>query len=557
MDDGTGFLRRRDVDIALQPQVLSVLRYLLENRDRIVSKDELVEALWDGRIVSDAALNTRLRDVRRALGDDGKEQRFVRTFPKRGVQFVAPVTESEGHDAVAPSLDPDATPGRNVPIASRRLVPRRAAFAVAGLLLLGAGAIGVYRLPHSRVLDMTLSLPAQPSIAVLRFTTDEPAEHRHIADGLAEDLIADLAQFDELFVISRNTAFTFNPETIDPRQVRQELGVEFVARGSVRRTDQSLRVIAELVDTATGEAVWTERFDRPVSDVFLIQDEISDAISGRILPEMVKARVVSTRRTPTDDLSAWDLLIQAKAQQAVFSKDGQERAISLARAALDRDPDLWAALSLIAQAKGNLFFWSDGDKRLRDDAISAARQALEMTPDDPMAYAALGYVYRFTGEESRAVRNLERAVALNPNSAIIRLQLAHTLDWFRKQERALPEIERAIRLSPRDPLLQNMLFYKAHILFHLQRYEESLEAAELMGAVVSSGPWEIFYHFMRAAALAELGREAEARAAIEAAQSLKPGLTLTTMKARFDRSKNHPKNRALWLASLKKAGLPD
>lgn len=531
-----GLLFKGGAPVALQPQVLTLLIYLVQNRDRIISKDELIDALWDGRIVSDAALNTRIRDVRRVLEDDGREQRFIKTFPKRGVQFVADTTVPS-----AEILEParGARPRRRLQFAALAV-----AFAVAIALVFAT-------------LDRPSDLPItdQPSLAVLKFTTDTSDERDFVAEGMAEDLIADLSQFKELFVISRSTSFTLDTETADPRALREELGVAFVARGSVRRAGDDLRVTAELIDTETGGIVWSERFQRPLSDVFDIQDEISDAIAGRILPELVRARVTATRNSQSDDLSAWDLLLQAKSHQTVFTRDGQERAISLARAALDRDPGLASAHSLIAQARGNLFFWSDGDVDVRDAAIASARQALEMDPNDPMAHAALGYVYRFTGDETRAIGNLERAVELNPNSALIRLQFGHTLDWFRHQDRALSEIERAIRLSPRDPLLQNMLFYKAHILFHLARYEESLAAADGMAAVLSSGPWEMFYHLMRASALAEMGRADEAQAAIDAVAELNPSLTLSALQARFDRTQNHPENRANWLASLKKAGL--
>lgn len=552
-----GGLTRLGTDVPLQPQVLALLEFLVENRDRIVSKDELVDTIWEGRIVSDAVLNTRIRDVRRALGDDRKAQRFVRTYPKRGVRFVASTAESArdggGGDRPNGFVAADDTHSGLAQPRWRRL-RFLSPLAVLSILILSVLAVLV---GQSDPTDDALPLPDRPSIAVLRFESDDSDGRAFVADGLAEDLIADLSQFKELFVISRNTSFTYDPRDTDPRKLGRELGVAFVARGSLKSIHDEVRVTAELVDAVTGEAIWSERFDRNSSDVFAIQDEISDAISGRLLPEMVKAHVRSKRGDPREDLSAWDLFLQAKAHQTVFSREGQERAISLAKAALDRVPSFAAAYSLIAQAKGNLFFWSDGTAQLRDEAIQAARQALLMDPDDPVAYAALGYVYRFTGDEARAIGNLERAVVLNPNNATIRLQLAHTLDWFRHQARALPQIEHAIRLSPRDPLLQNMLFYKAHILFHLQEYEESLGAADAMGAVVSSGPWETFYHLMRAAALAELDREEKAKAAIDAVRDLNPNLSLTALKARFDKSKNHPENRAQWLSSLRKAGLPD
>lgn len=553
----TGFLTRHGTDVPMQPQVLEVLKYLINNRTRIVSKDELVDALWDGRVVSDAVLNTRIRDVRRVLGDDGKAKRYLKTYPKRGIQFVAPTQELiEGHDAV-PAPDrgalADTLPEHNAP----RSRMRRSQIALSGLIFAVLVVVSVLLFAPNDPADIRLELPEQPSVAVLRFQTNDTGSRAILADGLAEDLIADLSQFNELFVISRNTSFTFDPSAADPRIVGRELGVRFVARGSLRTVEDGIRVTAELVDAQTGQVIWTEEFTRPANDLFAIQEEISDAISARLLPEMVNARVRDAREQTTDDLSAWDLFLQATAHQTVFSREGQERAISLARAALDRDPNLAAAYSLIAQAQGNLFFWSDDALQVLDEAIAAAQQALAMNPDDPMAYAALGYVYRFTGDEARAIGNLERAVLLNPNNATIRLQLAHTLDWFRHQSRALPEIELAIRLSPRDPLLQNMLFYKAHILFHLEEYHASLEASDAMGAVVSSGPWELFYHLMRAAALARLDRGVEAQAAIDAAIVLNPALSITTLRARFDRSQNHPQNRALWLAALEDAGLPD
>lgn len=541
-------LLRDGAEVPLQPQVLSLLAYLIENRDRIVSKDELIDALWNGRIVSDAALNTRIRDVRRALEDDGREQRYIRTFPKRGVQFVAGVDEAP--DLSSRSIEQtDAQPG-SVP---RRWPPPLLRSAVAVLAVV-AVLIGFSQIIRPERAD---PIADQPSIAVLKFTSTATSGPEFLAEGVAVDLIANLSQFPELFVISRNTSFTFDPGTTDARHLREALGVEFVVQGSVGTADGKVHVKAELIDTETGELVWAERLERPLKDVFGIQSEFSDAIAGRLLPEMTRSRVASNRTQRTAELSAWDLLLQARAHQVVFTPDGQARAISLAEAALDRDPQLSAAYAVIAQAKGNLFFWSDGDLGTRDAAISAAQDALSIDPNDPMALAALGYVYRFTGEEARAIGNLERAVELNPNNALIRLQYAHTLDWFRHQTRALPEIETAISLSPRDPLLQNMLFYKAHILFHLERYDEALAATDKMGAVLSSGPWEVFYHLMRAAILAELGRINEAGAEISAATGLNPGLTLTAMKARFDKSKNHPDNRAIWLASLEKAGLAD
>jgi len=232
--------------------------------------------------------------------------------------------------------------------------------------------------------------------------------------------------------------------------------------------------------------------------------------------------------------------------------------IQFAERAIARDPDFAAAYSLQARALGTIFFfqWSDTPQDTLVAATEAARRAISLDDRDAQAHAALGYIYRFTGDAEPAIANLERAVMLNPNDARIRLELAHTYDWFRMQDLALPQIEMAINLSPRDPMLQNMYFYKGHILFHLGRHEEAIEAAHQLGAVATSNTWRVFHHLLRAANLTELNRGEEASKAIEAALLINPKLSLSAMRRQFAGSKNHPENRKLWLESLKNAGMP-
>ncbi|MFT7673978.1 MAG: tetratricopeptide (TPR) repeat protein, partial [Gammaproteobacteria bacterium] len=172
------------------------------------------------------------------------------------------------------------------------------------------------------------------------------------------------------------------------------------------------------------------------------------------------------------------------------------------------------------------------------------------------AYAALAYIYRYIGDETSSIANLERATFLNPTDASIKLEYTHTLDWFRHQIPALPEINKAIKLSPRDPRLENMLFYKAHIQFHLFEFENSLTTTKEMSGVLTTDTWRVFYYLMRAANQAQLGRNDSAKQSIQAALKVNPKLTLSAMRKRFKSSKNHPENRRFWLESLEKAGLP-
>jgi len=401
-------------------------------------------------------------------------------------------------------------------------------------------------------------LPDKPSIAVLPFEnlSDDPKQE-YFADGLTEDLIINLSLYRELFVISRNSSFTYKGTAVDVKRVGRELGVAFVVEGSVRRENDQVRVNTQLIDAQTGSNVWADRFDRELTGIFAVQDEITRAIAGRLAPEVAKARIEGAKDKPTDDLEAWDLYLRARDTQSNYTRNMQEEAIRLGGLSIARDPGFAAPYGLIARAKGTQFFyrWADDPERTLADAIEHAQSAIRLSGNDPAGYAALGYVYRLTGDETRSIANLERAAELNPNDANIRLELAHTLDWFRQQERALPEILEAIRLSPRDPRLQMMLFYKSHILFHLRDFEASLAAAKEMSSAMKTPTWRTWYHLIRAANFAQLGRSSEAKAEIESALTLNPKLSLASMRRRFEGSKNHPENRRIWLDSLRKAGL--
>jgi TolB-like protein/DNA-binding winged helix-turn-helix (wHTH) protein/Flp pilus assembly protein TadD len=534
-------LQRHGTPINLEPQGMRLLAYLIDHRDRIVSKDELIREIWDDRAITDAALNTRIRSIRRALGDDRSSQSFLRTFPKRGFRFVGAI------DGEAPP-DADAAPRRK--------------FLLAGVVALGVVASVAGILAHLFPGSDTpagLALPDRPSLAVVSFDNlGDAGREQHFVNGLTEDLTMHLSRYRELFVISSATIASYAAQGTDSVELARELGVAYVVRGSVRRNGDHVRVRSELIDIAAGETVWAEHFDSEMTDLFKVQDEISRAVVGRLVPQLVEAGAARLVGRPTDSLGAWDLYLRALSRQADFSEGAQLETVRLARMAIALDDRFAAAHSLLARALGTVFFfgWTDTPEETLAQANDAARQAIELDDRDAVAYAALGYIQRFAGEAEPAIANLERAAALNPNDARIRLELAHTLDWFRLQERALPQIELAIRLSPRDPLLQNMYFYKGHILFHLGRHEEALDTARLLAAVATSDTWKIFHHLLRAANLAEMDRTAEARAAIDHALAINPRLSQTTMRAQFEGSKNHPENRRLWLESLAKAGLP-
>lgn len=522
--------------VALEPQALQLLEFLIKHRAGIVSKQDLIDEIWDGKAITDAALNTRIHSVRKALGDTASTSQFIKTYPKRGFQFVATVTTDQ----------PEDEPQK----------PKRwlLSLATASVVLLG-----IVWISFSGE-DLTQLATEKPSIAVVQFDdlSGDPSD-RYFVEGLTDELIGHLSRNRDLFVVSSATMFSYANETDTAIEIARDLGVSYVVRGSVRREEERIRVSGELVDVEARETIWAEAFEHELTDIFFVQKEISRAITGRLLPEIYQSDGLQGLDKPTVDLGAWDLYLRGRVRQAVFSKEAQADALRFAEEALALDPDFAAAHSLKARALGTTFFfqWSDASQDTLVAATEAAKRAIELDDRDAQAHAALGYIYRFTGESEPAIANLERAVLLNPNNARIRLELAHTYDWFRMQKEALPHIEMALKLSPRDPMLQNMYFYQGHILFHLGRHEEALVAARQLGAVATSNTWRVFYHLLRAANHNELGQPEEAQKAVDAALEINPKLSITAMQRQFAGSKNHPENRRIWLTSLRSAGLPD
>lgn len=280
--DSAHGLTRAGAPVALEPQALQLLEFLVSRRDEIVSKQDIIDEIWNGNAITDAALNTRIRSVRKALGDTAATSRFIKTYPKRGFQFVAPVSMVEPLEQAKPKIS------RRWPLAT---------------ILAATGVLSVWILLTGDGPD-TMDV-GRPSIAVTRFNDlSEGASARYFADGLTDDLTAHLSRNRELFVVSSATVFSYVEEPATPLEIARDLGVEYVVRGSIRRAGDKVRVSGELVEVRANETVWAETFERELIDIFEVQDEISQAIAGRLLPEIYQADVTEVLGKPTDDLGA-------------------------------------------------------------------------------------------------------------------------------------------------------------------------------------------------------------------------------------------------------------
>ncbi len=256
-------------EISVEPQVFSLVQFLIENRDRVVSKDAIIEHIWDGRIVSDGTLNSRINSARRALGDDGKAQAVIKTFPRRGFRFVAVVNGDD--DTALQATPPDSATGK-------------------------------------------------PSIAVLPFDnlSGDP-EQTYFCDGITEDIITALSHIRQFFVIARNTMFTYKGQAVDVQAVADELGVRYVLEGSVRKVGDRVRISAQLIDGPTRNQMWAENYDRDLADIFEVQDEITGTVVGRIEPELSRAEQERAKQKPPESLDAWDLYQRGMANLFPFA----------------------------------------------------------------------------------------------------------------------------------------------------------------------------------------------------------------------------------------------
>ena len=296
--------------VPLEPQVFDVLLYLLEHRDRVVGKDELFDKVWDGRIVSESTLTSRINAVRRAINDTGKEQRLLRTIARKGFRFVGDVEVER--PAAAPPTDHAASQDGEPP---------------------------------------RLSLPAldRTAIAVLPFSNlSDEAEQEYFSDGISEDIITALSKLRWFYVIARNSSFVYKNKSVHLKQIGDELGVAYVIEGSVRKDGERVRITAQLNEVATGSHIWAERYDRDLADVFAVQDEITESIVAAIEPQLYAAENFKAQRKAPDSMDAWDLVMRALSHYWRVTRQDNTVAQALLEKAIKIDPQYGQALGVLA-----------------------------------------------------------------------------------------------------------------------------------------------------------------------------------------------------------------
>jgi TolB-like protein len=428
-------LTRAKIAVHVEPQVFDLLIYLMQNCDRVVSKDDLIASVWGGRIVSDSTLTSRINAARTAVGDSGENQKLIRTVARKGFRFVGTLRRQSD----------DGPPPDEI----------------------------------QALLNPVLPLPDRPAIAVLPFNnmSDDP-EQEYFSEGISEDIITALSKLRWFFVIARNSSFVYKGKPTHLKQIAEELGVGYVIEGSVRKGGDRVRITVQLNDVATGSHIWAERYDRSLTDVFAVQDEITEAIVAAIEPQIYAAENFRAQRKPPDSLDAWDLVMRALSHYWRVTRQDNVVAQALLEKATAIDSNYGQALGVLATSHtfSAHMGWEDMTMAM-PVAERAALAAIRMDSEDPWAHHALGCVYLFTRRFDDSLAEFELALRLNPNFALTQGYYGLALSYCGRWEEANIAARRALRLSPRDPFSAVYCGIAAYAQFIGCNYEEAMRLA--------------------------------------------------------------------------------
>jgi len=491
--------------IVLGQRAVALLRLLLEQAGTPVPKDALFEAAWPGLAVEDSNLTVQSAALRRVFDEAGGGSNWIETMPRRGYRYVGPAV------AIGSSPTAPAPP------------------------------------------DLPLVLPDKPSVAVLPFTnlSGDP-EQEYFADGMVEDVIAGLSRIKWLFIIARNSSFTYKGIAVDVKRVGRELGVRYLVQGSVRKDGRRVRISAQMIEAETGHQLWSERFERPLDDVFALQDEIALNVVSAIEPSLRRAEVERVKRKRPDSLDAYDLVLQAGPDVDSGMPARVTNALVLLDRALALDPAYALAHAFAAMCYHCLYLRSGLHEDDRLASVRHAQAAIVHGRDDALALTHAGFSIGMDGHDrAAAFTALEAALAISPSSALTYILGSVILAWGGDAERAIEWSEWGMRLSPLDPWAFAAFDAQALSHFHLGRYDKAAQAAYKS---VHANPAHSITYVQLAAALAKLGRLEEAKAAAARVLELHPTFRYSRQFAGVNCA---PALATSFGSALRAAGLPE
>jgi TolB-like protein/DNA-binding winged helix-turn-helix (wHTH) protein len=455
-------LRRVGESVHIEPQVFDIIVHLVRNRDRFVSKDELIERIWNGRVISEAALSSRINGARRALGDNGNDQNFIKTLHKRGFRFVADVQE------VSVNSDQDAAP----------LVPD--AVALSGAPVKVSVSAEVSGLGDVVSESIRAEAVTRSSIAVMPFRNmSGDQENDYFSYGLTEDVIRLLARNRWLAVISRHSTIAFQGRPVDAREIGEQLGVRYLVVGSVRKNREAVRITAELVRTADGEQLWSDTYDLQLEYIFDIQEEMATQIAATIEPELSKVEQKLAARKEPSSLDAWDCYQRGLWNLWRFTEPGFDAAEGYFQRAIAADQKFargHGALGYVNVQRALVDEPKNRSARL-EIAMRQARHAVLLDDLDCFCHCVLGRALCLTRRNDEALAALDVSLELNPSFAQAYFAQGFNLLWYGREIESEALLDRATTLSPRDSHLWSFHHVRSWTHFSLEEYEIAVEFA--------------------------------------------------------------------------------
>lgn len=470
-------LRRCGEPRAIEPKAFDLLLYLVRNRDRLVTKDEILDAVWEGRIVSEATLSSYINAARKAIGDSGKTQAFIRTLPRRGFRFMGEVSSN---------------------------LPRLEA--------------------PNQLNQPSLSFTSKPSIAVLPFrnmSTDP--EQEYFSHGIAEDITTRLSKVSSLFVFAFNSSALYAGMSAATRQIGVDLGAQYVLDGSVRKAGEKVRISTELFYGNNGGQIWAEHYDRELVDIFAVQDEVTEEIVKALSVKLTPDERQHLQHTGTLNLEAHDLFLRGREKRAQQTEQTNAEAKLLFERALDADKRFSAAAAYLSVTYGRDYAnqWARPARKSLELQVHWAERSVELDEDEPLAHGVLAVAYLWVRRHDEAIAAANKALKLNPNFAFAYMALGWTYHYVGEQSKAIDLIERSMRLDPNHP--DFYFHFLAQALFQMERFDD---AATMLKRRLERSPHSDISRVLLAATYGFLGRRDEAHSEWHQALASNPNYSL-------------------------------
>jgi len=526
LDLARGCLLHQGREVALRPKTFAVLTHLVDRAGALVSKDELLAAVWPNLVVTDDTLVQSIGELRRALAVAGKD--YITTVPRRGYRFEMP------EPVTAPELIPDPTPAPTTAppptVAEQRVLRLRWKFGIAASLLLGIAVVASWFFTRDNGPPPGELIDARPAIAVLPFQDQgDDRSREYLADGLTQDLIHSLGRFSALTVMSWNAVATYKGVLVRPREISRALGVRYQVEGSVRYGADRVRVSAQLVDTR-GRVLWSARYDEPLADLFQLQDRITREIAGALAIRVTQVEQQRVAAMPTSSFDAYDFLLRARPSLQRPTRTGIVEARTLLRQAIALDPDYAAAHS----ALGETFHiaismgWAEIPDQYWERVVEHASEALRLDATDVRARILLGRKSIAYNQFDEAQTEIDRAIAINPSDADALAGRGNVLVWLGETDAAVESLEQALRVDPEINAFDRFALSLAYFL--KKRYAESISQSELN---LRHNADARFSRVVLAVALAEAGRMPEAKQAADEVRRTDPTFDAASFGNKF------------------------